>query len=109
MLLIACRRIAVESYPGMYSLREVRAIIIKVAPIKRIAETLTIMKTLNRLSLYDSISSKVFSLRTTKRYFAKILARNDFLSLLFDLAIVCKYNQLCFGVSESSKNFITFV
>ena len=70
---------------------------------------LTIIKTLNRLSLYESISSNVFSLRTTKRYFAKNLARSDLLLLRFDLAIVCKYNQLCFEVSESSKNFITFV
>ena len=103
MLFIACRRSAVESYPGIYSLSGVTEIIKNVAAIKRIAEILKIINTLSRLNLYDNISSNVFSLRTTKRYFATSLERNDLLSLLFDLAIVGKYNQLCFGTSYSSK------
>ena len=79
----------------VYSLSGVTEIIKYMAAIKRIAEILKIINTLSRLNLYDSISSNVFSLRITKRYFATSLERLNLLCLLFDLAIVCKYNQLC--------------
>lgn len=88
----------------MYSLRGVWEITKNVAAISKITEMLMVRKTLRRFNLYENRSSKVSSLKITKRYVASHFFQKPGF-LFFLLSIRYKDRQMIgtkfFGLNKS--------
>ena len=80
---MACLFSFVDEYPGMYSRNGVKAIKRMVRPINPIVQRDPVTKTLSRLNLKEIFSSKVLSLRITRRYLCKSFLLISFLFLTF--------------------------